>query len=91
MARKSGLGQPTIIKSWGKQFGARVAKEDNDYYTWKTRVIGGKVDDISMVDEKVQSMYRSGVATLLYLTKHSQPDITNHVRELWYLEVRSTE
>ena len=44
--------------------------------------IGGKVDDISKVDEKTQSMYRSGVGTLFYLTKHSRPDITNLVREL---------
>ena len=27
-------------------------------------------------------MYRTGVGTLLYLTKHSRPDITNPVREL---------
>ena len=27
-------------------------------------------------------MYRSGVGTLLYLTKHSRPAITNPVREL---------
>ena len=44
--------------------------------------IDGKVDDISKVDEKTQSMYRSGVGTLLYLIKHSRPDITNPVREL---------
>ena len=44
--------------------------------------IGAKVDDISKVDEKTQSMYRSGVGTLLYLTKHSRPDISNPVREL---------
>ena len=44
--------------------------------------IGGKVDDISKVDEKTQSMYRSGVGTFLYLTKHSRPDITNPVSEL---------
>ena len=44
--------------------------------------IGGKVDDISKVDEKTESMYRSGVGTLLYLTKYSRPDITNPVREL---------
>ena len=43
---------------------------------------GGKVNDISKVDEKTRSMYRSGVGTLLYLTKHSRPDITNPVREL---------
>ena len=45
-------------------------------------LIGGKVDDISKVDEKTQSMYRSGVGTLLYLIKHSRPDLTNPVREL---------
>ena len=43
--------------------------------------IGGKVDDILNVDEKTQSMYRSGVGTLFYLTKHSRPDMTNPVRE----------
>ena len=40
------------------------------------------MDDISKVDEKTQSMYRSGVGTFLYLNKHSRPDITNPVREL---------
>ena len=44
--------------------------------------IGGKVDDTSKVDEKTQSVYRSGVGMLLYLTKHSRPDITNPMREL---------
>ena len=44
--------------------------------------IGGKVDDISKVDEKTQSMYRSGMRPLLYLTKHSRPDITNPVRKI---------
>ena len=40
------------------------------------------MDNISKVDEKTQSMYRSGVGTLLSLTKHSRPDMTNPVREL---------
>ena len=60
--------------------------------------IGGKVDDISKVDEKTQSMYRSEVGTLLYHTKQSQPDITNPVRELqrvwmvppWHMSQRRT-
>ena len=43
---------------------------------WKTDLVA------SSVSEKTQSMYRSGVGTLLYLTKHSRPDITNPVREL---------
>ena len=39
------------------------------------RFIGGKVD------EKTQSMYRSGVGTLLYLIKYSRPDIINPVKQ----------
>ena len=77
--KKAWLGQPTIIKSLEKQFGERVAKKK---LTITSGFIGGKVDDISKVDEKTQSLYRSGVGTLLYLTKHSRPDITNPVREL---------
>ena len=77
--KKAWLGQPTIIKSLEKQFGERVAKKK---MTITPGFIGGKVDDISKVDEKTQSMYMSGVGTLLYLTKHSRPDITNPVREL---------
>ena len=56
--------------------------EENDSHTRSTGIIGGKVDDISKVHVKTQSMYRSGVGTLLYLTKHSRADITNPVREL---------
>ena len=80
--KKAWLGQPTIIKSLEKQFGDRVAKKKMRVTPGTPEFIGGKVDDISKVDEKTQSMYRSGVGTLLYLTKHSRPDITNPVREL---------
>ena len=74
--KKAWLGRPTIIKSLGKQFGERVAKNKMTITPGTPGFIGGKVD------EKTQSMYRSGVGTLLYLAKHSRPDITNPVREL---------
>ena len=80
--KKAWLGQPTIVKSLEKIFGERVAKKKMTIKPGTPGFIGGKVDDISKVDEKTQSMYRSGVGTLLYLTKHSRPDITNPVREL---------
>ena len=80
--KKAWLGQPTIIKSLEKQFGERVAKKKMTVTPGTPGFMGGKVDDISRVDEKTQSMYRSGVGTLLYLTKLSRPDITNVVREL---------
>ena len=34
------------------------------------------------VNAKDHETYRSGVGTLLYLTKHSRPDISNPLREL---------
>ena len=80
--KKAWLGQPTIILSLEKQFGERVSKKKITIMPGTPGFIGGKVDDISKVDEKTQSMYRSGVGTLLYLTKHRRPDITNPVREL---------
>ena len=80
--KKAWLAQPTIIKSLEKQFGEKVARKKMTITPGRPGFIGGKVDDISRVDEKTQSMYRSGVGTLLYLTKHSRPDITNPVREI---------
>ena len=74
--RKAWLGQPTTIKSLEKQFGERVAKKKMTITPGTRGFLGGKVD------EKTQSMYRKGVGTLLYLTKHSRPDITYPVREL---------
>ena len=65
--KKAWLGQPTIIKSLEKQFGEKVAKKKMAIIPGTPGLIGGKVDDISRVDEKTQSMYRSGVGTLLYL------------------------
>ena len=79
--KKAWLRQPTI-NSLEKQLGEKVAKKKMTITPGTPGFIGGKVDDISKVDQKTQSMYRSGVRTLLYLTKHSRPDITNHVREL---------
>ena len=77
--KKAWLGQPTII---GETIGEKVAKKKMTITPGTAEFIGGKVVDISKVDEKAKSMYRSGVGTLLYLTKHSRPDITNPVREV---------
>ena len=80
--KKVWLGQQTINMSLEKQYGERVAKTKMTITPGTPGFIGGKVDDISEVDENTQSTYRSGVGTLLCLTKHSRPDITNPVREL---------
>ena len=45
--------------------------------------VGQKVvEDDDKVTENDQALYGSSVGTLLYLTKHSRPDIMNAVREL---------
>ena len=46
---------------------------------FKTRRLENHEDKVS---PKEHETYRSGVGTLLYLTKHSRPDICNPVREL---------
>ena len=49
---KAWLGQPTIIKSLEKQFGEKVGKKKMAIAPGTPGFIGGKVDDISKVDEK---------------------------------------
>ena len=39
-------------------------------------------DDVERLDKEKHSRYRTGVGMLLYLVKHSRPDIANAVREL---------
>jgi hypothetical protein len=39
-------------------------------------------DDDNLLERKSQFMYRSGTGKLLYLLKHSRPEISNSVREL---------
>ena len=53
--KKAWLGQPKIIKSLEKQFGERVAKKKMTITRGTPGFVGGKEDDISMVDEKTQS------------------------------------
>ena len=43
------------------------------------RRLENKEDKVNAEDHET---YRSGVETLLYLTKHSRPEISNPVREL---------
>ena len=54
--KKDWLEQPTIIKTLEKDFGERVAKNTMTITPGTPGFIGGKVDDISKVDEKTQSM-----------------------------------
>ena len=77
------LGQTSIIKSLEQKFGDRSMKERLSLTPGSPRFTARRTEN---PDDKVSSeeheTYRSGVGTLLYLTKHSRPDICNPVREL---------
>ena len=77
------LGQPSIIKSLEHKFGERAMKERLSLTPGTPRFTARRLENPEdKVNPEDHETYRSGVGTLLYLTKHSRPDICNPVREL---------
>ena len=77
------LGQPSIIKSLEQNFGERAMKERLSMTPGTPRFTARRLENKEdKVNAKDHETYRIGVGTLLYLTKHSRPDISNPVREL---------
>lgn len=81
--KKAWLGQPHMVKKILKTFGEAV----KDVRLPKTPGPPGVTVDRPKEGEEIlgpeqQKFYRSGVGMLLYLVKHSRPDIANAVREL---------
>ena len=80
---KGWLGQPSIIKSLEQKFGERAMEERFSLTPGTPRFTARRLESPEdKVNPKEHEIYRSGVGTLLYLTKHSRPDICNPVREL---------
>ena len=80
---KGWLGQPSIIKSLEQKFGERAMKERLSLKPGTPKIHSKKIENHEdKVNTEDHEIYRSGVGTLLYLTKHSRPDICNQVREL---------
>ena len=77
------VGQPSIIKSREQKFGKTAMKVRLSMTPgtprFTARRLENEEDKVNAQDHKT---YRSLVGTLLYLTKHSRPDISNPVREL---------
>jgi hypothetical protein len=81
--RRAWIGQPHLMKKLEKTFGDLV-KDMQVYRTPGTPgsgIIRPKGDEVKLSPEE-QKLYRSGVGMLLFLVKHSRPDIANAVREL---------
>ena len=77
------LGQPSIIKSLEEKFGKKAMKERLSITPGTPRLSARRLEkEEDKVNAKDHETYRNGVGTLLYLTKHSRPDISNPVREL---------
>ena len=80
---KGWLGQASIIKSLEQNFGKRAMKERLSLTPGTPRFTARRLENPEdKVNPAEHETYRSGVGTLLYLTKHSRPDICNPVREL---------
>ena len=78
------IGQPHLLKRLDTNFGDLV-KSKQEYLTPGTpniTITKVKEGEPGRVSKAIQSKYRSGVGMLLYLVKHSRPDIANAVREL---------
>ena len=77
------LRQPSIIKSLEQNFGERAVKERSSLTPRRPRFIARRLENPEVkVSPADHETYRSGLGTLLYLTKHRRPDICNPVREL---------
>ena len=80
---KGWLGQPHMVKKIKQTFGEAVAKLPK-YRTPGTPgqgLVKAQEDEITLSEED-QSLLRSGTGMLLYLVKHSRPDLSNPVRNL---------
>ena len=80
---KGWLGLPSIIKSLEKKFGEETMKHRLGLTPGAPSFVAMRVtEDQDLLGSKEHATYRSGVGTLLYLTRHSRPDLCNAVREL---------
>ena len=76
-------GQPSRIKSLEQNFGERAMTERLSLTPGTPRFTARRLENLEdKISPEEHETYRSGVGTLLYLTKHSRPDICNPVREL---------
>jgi hypothetical protein len=77
------LGQPHMVKKLLKTFGQHIESVKSTKTPGPPGVtIDRPQGNDPVLEPEQQKLYRSGVGMLLYLIKHSRPDISNAVREL---------
>jgi copper chaperone CopZ len=76
------MSQPDTIKKIKSKFGKELnALRKAPSPAGASDVVMRPIDKEETVDEETQGLYRSGVGMLLWMTKHTRPDISNAVRE----------
>ena len=77
------LGQPSKIKSLEKKFRKEAMKHRLHLTPGPPRFVAMRItEEQDKLGTKEHATCRSGVGTLLYLTKHRMPDLCNAVRDL---------
>ncbi len=77
------LTQPDMVTKLERKFGHTLTqKEVQTPMAPQKMVIRPAEDDPTQLDPQTQTLYRSGVGMLLYLVKHSRPNLSNATREL---------
>jgi hypothetical protein len=84
------IKQPKLIAHLVKAFGKYVPNKEYVTPAVHRMIVMRPMEDDSVIDENKQSEFRTGVGMLLYLVKHSRPDIANAVRELTKVLDRAT-
>jgi len=86
------IGQPHMVKKIEKTFGKEVTNVQN--YT-APGTPGFKLvkasEESEMIDDDLQSRFRTGAGQLMFLIKHSRPDLMSGVRELSKVLGKATE
>jgi hypothetical protein len=74
------IGQERIVQDLIVKFGDYLSGKDCSSPSANREVIHRKIENY--FDKERQKLYQSGVRSLLYLVKHSRPDLSNCVQEL---------
>ncbi len=76
------LHQSKLIVKFLDEFKSEIADMKWKETPMSAKVIRPNEDSDDLLDTSKQTRYQSGVGTLLYIIKHSRPDLSNAVREL---------
>jgi hypothetical protein len=84
------IKQPKLIAHLVKAFGKYVPNKEYVTPAVHRMIVMQPMEDDSVIEENQQNDFRTGVGMLLYLVKHSRPDIANSMQELTKVLDRAT-